>query len=69
MATYAKHAGAARLFPRGSVFDTAEEAVEVIWALRGHQDRLDAVAAAQREMGTVLSGTGAIDALRRVVLG
>jgi glycosyltransferase involved in cell wall biosynthesis len=65
---FAKYHGAAGLFPSWAIFDTVDEAVEIIWSLRDPAERQAALERARESMRAVLDGQRAIEQLLDVIL-
>lgn len=65
---FATHQGAASLFPPSVIFETVEEAVEIIWSLRDEAARQAAVHDLQGSMRQLLDGRNVAGRLLEVIL-
>ncbi|GAA6525265.1 glycosyltransferase family 4 protein [Intrasporangium sp. DVR] len=66
---FARYHGAAGLFPPSAIFETVDEAVDIIWSLRDPAARHDTLRRAQESMRSLLDGRSAAGQLLEVILG
>ncbi len=65
---YRQYAGASKIFPEHTVFETVDEAVEQIWALRDEADRRAAAELVRQQMAGLVGEDLTRDRLRQIIL-
>ncbi|MDV3219824.1 hypothetical protein [Intrasporangium sp.] len=65
---FARYQGASGLFPKSAIFETVDDAVDIIWSLRDPDARHSALLSTQGSMRSVLDGRNATRQILDVIL-